>query len=173
LDQALPGQFYPLKEMEYKGKTARFAFKVKMEVTATAKNLRISPQKARLVVDQIKKMKPQDAVEVLEFLPQKSSLLLKKVIQSAMANAKNNHDIAEESLKFNQIQVGKGPMFKRYRAVAKGRAHSILKRTSNVRVVLEGQKKAATPVTNENRNENTADSKKLKSLVVAKERNEK
>ncbi len=114
-----------------------------MEVTATAKNLRISPQKARLVVAQIKKMKPQDATQILEFLPQKSALLIRKVVLSAIANAKNNYDIAEESLRFNQIQVGKGPMFKRYRPVARGRAHSILKRTSNIRVVLEGEKKVA------------------------------
>ncbi len=113
-----------------------------MEVTAIAKNQRISPQKARLVVGQIKKMKPQEAVQILEFLPQKSSLLIRKVILSAIANAKNNYDIAEESLKFNQIQIGRGPILKRYRPVARGRAHSILKRTANIRVVLEGEKKA-------------------------------
>ena len=132
-----------------------------MEVTATAKNLRISPQKARLVVAQIKKMKPQQSVQVLEFLPQKSAVLIRKVILSAIANAKNNNDLEEESLKFSQIQVGKGPMFKRYRPVARGRGHSILKRTSSIRVVLEGEKKAA-PAPKELKPAQKVDSKEIK-----------
>jgi large subunit ribosomal protein L22 len=113
-----------------------------MDITATAKNIRVSPQKVRLVVNQIKKMAPTEAVQILDYLPQKSSLLLKKVISSAIANAKNNYGIAEDVLKFKEIQVGKGPMFKRYRAVARGRAHSILKRTSHVTVVVTGEKNA-------------------------------
>ena len=113
-----------------------------MDITATAKNIRVSPQKVRLVVNQIKKMAPSEAVQILDYLPQKSSPLLKKVISSAIANAKNNYGIAEDVLKFKEIQVGKGPMFKRYRAVARGRAHSILKRTSHVTVVVTGEKNA-------------------------------
>lgn len=113
-----------------------------MDITATAKNIRVSPQKVRLLVGQIKKMAPTDAVQILDYLPQKSSPLLKKVISSAIANAKNNYQIAEETLKFKEIQVGRGPMFKRYRAVARGRAHSILKRTSHITVVVTGEKNA-------------------------------
>ncbi len=113
-----------------------------MDITATAKNIRVSPQKVRLVVSQIKKMAPTEAVQILDYLPQKTSPLLKKVISSAIANAKNNYGIAEDTLKFKEIQVGKGPMFKRYREVARGRAHSILKRTSHIKVVVTGEKNA-------------------------------
>lgn len=110
-----------------------------MEITAIAKNIRISPQKVRLVVGQIKKMKPSEAVQILDYLPHKSSPLLKKVISSAIANAKNNYGIAEDTLKFKEIQIGKGPMFKRYRAVSRGRSHPIIKRTSHIKVVITGE----------------------------------
>src|SRR3990167_3972038 len=110
-----------------------------MEISATAKNIRISPQKVRLLVAQIKKMTPSGAIQILDYVPQKSSLVLKKVIASAIANAKNNYGITDDVLRFQEIQVGKGPMFKRYRAVARGRNHSILKRTSHIKVVLKGE----------------------------------
>ncbi len=109
-----------------------------MEVKAIAKNIRVSPHKVRLVVAQIKKMPPQEAVRILDFVPKAASLPLKKVIASAIANAKNNHNLAESDLKFAEIQVGHGQVFKRYRPISRGRAHSILKRTSNIRVVLKG-----------------------------------
>ncbi|MBI2327256.1 50S ribosomal protein L22 [Candidatus Curtissbacteria bacterium] len=111
-----------------------------MIVTATAKNVRLSPEKARLVVAQIKKMKPSYAIAILDHVHKSSSPILKKVIKSAIANAKNNFNLDEKTLTFKEILVGKGPVFKRYRAVARGRAHSILKRTSNIKVVLEGEK---------------------------------
>lgn len=113
-----------------------------MEAIAIAKNVRVSPKKARIVVDRIRKLPPQKAVQILGFVRKSSSPALKKVILSAIANAKNNHNLAEESLFFKDIQVGKGMVFKRFRAVARGRAHSILRRTSHIRVVLEGQEKS-------------------------------
>ncbi|OGD97408.1 50S ribosomal protein L22 [Candidatus Curtissbacteria bacterium RIFCSPLOWO2_01_FULL_38_11b] len=117
-----------------------------MEVTATAKNIRVSPNKVRLVVDQIKKMQPNDALRILDFVQKSASLPLKKVIASAIANAKNNHNLKEENLTFTEIQVGLGQVFKRYRPISRGRAHSILKRTSNIRVVLEAKEdKTNTP----------------------------
>lgn len=113
-----------------------------MQVIAIAKNVRMSPEKARLVVVQIKKMSPIQALGVLNFVPKASAPIIKKVIQSAIANAKHNFNLVPESLVFKEITVGKGPVFKRYRAVARGRAHSILKRTSHIRVVLEDEKRA-------------------------------
>lgn len=113
-----------------------------MNIIAVGKNLRTSPQKARLVTSQIKKMNPGDAVRILEFMPNKSSKLIKKVIESAIANAKNNHGLTETTLTFKEIQVGKGAMFKRFRPISRGRTHSIHKTTSHVRVVLEGDKGA-------------------------------
>jgi len=119
-----------------------------MKITATAKNIKISPQKVRLVVDQIRKMTPTQSIKILDYLPKRSSPALKKVISSAIANAKNNYGIGEEALKFAQIQVGPGPVFKRYRAVARGRAHTILKRTSHIIVVLEGEIKKSQATSN-------------------------
>lgn len=111
-----------------------------MEVTATAKNVRISPQKVRLVVDQIKKLPPQKAIEALNFTPKRAALPLKKVIQSAIANATNNFGASLSSLTLKSILVGKGPVAKRYQPVSRGRAHPILKRTSHIKVILEGEK---------------------------------
>ncbi len=111
-----------------------------MEVTAYAKNIRTSPQKVRLVTDQIKKFHPQEAIKILEFISKKSAMPVKKVILSAIANAKNNHGLSEETLVFKEILVEKGRVAKRVRAVARGRAHSILKRTSHIKIILEGEK---------------------------------
>jgi len=120
-----------------------------MLATAIAKNVRISPQKVRLVADQIKKISPKESVIILDHVPQKASKPLKKVIASAIANAKNNYALEAESLTFKEINVNKGQVFKRFRAVARGRAHAILKRTSNIKVVLEGQNKKVAMVSNE------------------------
>lgn len=107
-----------------------------MQITASVKNIRISPEKMRLLVDQIKKAQPTYAVQILGLVNKSSSPVLKKVIASAIANAKNNHGIKEEDLFFKEILVGKGPMFKRFQPVSRGRAHNILKRTSHIKVVL-------------------------------------
>lgn len=115
-----------------------------METSAVAKNLRVSPQKMRLVVDQIKKLPPQEAVKVLDFVPQKSAAIIKKVILSAIANAKNNFNLNEDSLVFKQILVSKGITFKRYRPISRGRAHPILKRTTHLSVIVEGEQKGNT-----------------------------
>ncbi len=112
-----------------------------MQVIAISKNIRISPTKVRLVTEKIKKLKPSDAINMLSFIPNSSALPIKKTIASAIANAKNNHGLSEETLIFKEIVVGKGPSFRRFRAIARGRAHAILKRTSNIKVVLEEEKK--------------------------------
>lgn len=113
-----------------------------MEVTATAKNIRISPQKVRLVADQIKKLPPQKAIEILDFTLKRASSPIKKVIQSAIANATNNFGLDQSSLTLKSILVGKGPVLKRSQPVSRGRAHPILKRTSHIKVILEGEQKA-------------------------------
>ncbi len=112
-----------------------------MEVTASARNIRISPEKVRLVVDQIKKLSPAKSIAVLGLVNKSSARPLKKVVASAIANAKNNFGLDEQTLTFKSILVGKGRMSKRFQAVARGRAHSILKRTSHITVTLEGEQK--------------------------------
>lgn len=111
-----------------------------MQTHAIAKNIRVSPYKVRLVVDQIKKMPPADAVKMLDFTLKSAAKPVKKVIMSAIANARNNSNLDGNTLRFKEIQVGHGLAFKRYRPISRGRAHSIKKRTSNIRVVLEGSK---------------------------------
>lgn len=118
-----------------------------MEVRSIANNIRVSPQKVRLVVTQIKKMKPADAIVALEYVPQKAAKPLRKAIISAVSNAKNNFGLDDSTLMFSEINIGKGISFKRYRAISRGRAHSILKQTSNIRIVLTGEKtKKVAPV---------------------------
>ena len=112
-----------------------------MEVKAIAKNVRISPKKVRLVVNQIRNRKPQEAVKILDFVNKRSAPAVKKVIMSAIANAKNNYALDEGSLVFKQISASKGLSFKRYRPVSRGRVHHILKRASHLTVVLEGEQK--------------------------------
>ena len=111
-----------------------------MEITATAKNIRISPQKVRIVVEEIKKTKPQEAVALLDFVAKSAAQPLKKVIASAIANAKNNLGLDAKTLVFKSIQVGGGRSLKRFRAVSRGRSHAILKRTSHIKVVLVVEK---------------------------------
>lgn len=108
------------------------------EVKAEARFIRISPRKVRLVVDSIKDLNPKEALDHLKFINKRAVKPLSKLIQSAMANAKNNHGLKENSLRFKEIQVGKGPTFKRWRAVSRGRARQIMKRTSRIKVLLEG-----------------------------------
>ncbi|HSX19088.1 MAG TPA: 50S ribosomal protein L22 [Candidatus Saccharimonadales bacterium] len=112
-----------------------------MEVTATAKNIGISEKKMKFLIDQIKKMGPQQAIAILDFTPKASSMPLKKAIASAMANAKNNLGLEESTLKFKSIFTTRGPMAKRFRPVSRGRAHAILKRSSHVTITLEGEQK--------------------------------
>ena len=108
-----------------------------MQIQATAKNIRISHTKVRLVVDQIKKMKPQDSIALLTLINKSAAVPLKKVIASAIANAKHNQKLDEKSLVFKSIEVNQGRTLKRWQPVSRGRAHSILKRTSHIKVILE------------------------------------
>lgn len=141
-----------------------------MEVRSVANNIRVSPQKVRLVVAQIKKMNPREAITTLEFVPQKAAKPLGKAIKSAVANAKNNYSLDESTLTFSEINVGKGISFKRYRAISRGRAHSILKQTSNIRIVLKGDKtkKAETKIIEKNETKETKQVEKTESKKEAK-----
>ena len=109
-----------------------------MEIKAEAKYIRISPRKARLVVKAIRGLTPQKALDYLKFVNKRAAEPLSKIIQSAIANAKNNFGLKPEKLKFKKIQVGEGPTLKRWRAISRGRAHPIMKRTSHIKIILEG-----------------------------------
>lgn len=99
--------------------------------------IRISPRKLRLVADSIRQLSPLEALVYLRFLNKRAAKPLAKTIQSALANAKTNHGLDPRQLRFKTIMIGKGPIYKRWRAVARGSAHSIFKRTSHIYIELE------------------------------------
>ncbi len=106
-----------------------------MEIISTQKFVRLSPRKIRPVVVMIKKLTPIRAVEILPFIDKNASEPLRKVIQTAIANAKDR-GIADKDLIFKEIRIGEGPRLKRGRAISRGRWHPIKKRMSHIRVVL-------------------------------------
>ena len=107
-----------------------------MEVAAKHRFARISPQKCRLVADQIRGLPVEKALNVLTFGSTKSSGLMKKVLESAIANAEHNDGADIDELKVKTIYVDQGPSMKRMRVRAKGRGNRILKRTSHITVTV-------------------------------------
>jgi large subunit ribosomal protein L22 len=105
-----------------------------MEVTATLKYARISPQKCRLVADQIRGRPVGEALTILRFSTKKAATTLHKVLESAIANAEHNHGADIDELKVSMIEVNVAPFFTRYRARAKGRGNRIIKRNSHITV---------------------------------------
>jgi large subunit ribosomal protein L22 len=110
-----------------------------MEAKAHAKQIRISPQKARLVADLVRGKDVETAINTLRFMPKKGARILRKVIESALANASQNEVIDVDTLYVKTIFVDGGPMLKRIRPRAQGRAGRILKRSSHITVVLDEQ----------------------------------
>ncbi len=108
-----------------------------MEVKAMAKYVRVSPRKARSVMDQIRGKKVEEALDLLNFAPQKSAYLVKKLIGSAVANAEENSEIDVDTLFIKRIYADEGPTLKRFRPRALGRATRIRKRTSHLTVILD------------------------------------
>ncbi len=107
-----------------------------MEVRAVAKRLNIAPQKARLVADQVRGKPVSDALDILNFSVRKGAVLVRKVLESAIANAENNEGADVDELKISEIYVDAGMTMKRIRPRAKGRADRILKRTSHITVTV-------------------------------------
>lgn len=108
-----------------------------METRAVAKYIRVSPQKARLVADVIRGMKADTAVTTLRFMPKKAARILRKVLESAVANADQRDSVDVDTLYVKEVTVDGGPMLKRFSPRAQGRATRILKRTSHITVVVD------------------------------------
>ena len=108
-----------------------------MEARAQARFVRVTPMKARRVVDLIRGLPAADAQAVLRFAPQDASDPVGKVLDSAIANATNNHNLDPASLVVAEAYVDEGPTMRRFRPRAQGRAFRIRKRTSHITVVLE------------------------------------
>ena len=107
-----------------------------MEVIAKHRCARLSPQKCRLVADQIRGLPVETALNALTFGNTKSAGLMKKVLESAIANAEHNEGADIDELKVSRVMVDEGPVMKRIQARAKGRANRILKRTSHITVAV-------------------------------------
>jgi len=103
-----------------------------MEVTAKLRHAPLSAQKGRLVADMIRKMDVSKAVSVLKFTPKKGAEMMLKVLESAIANAENNHGADVDSLKVGVVFVDEARTLKRIRARAKGRANRITKRMCHI-----------------------------------------
>ncbi len=110
-----------------------------MEAKALAREIRISPQKARLIADLVRGQDVATAINTLRFMPKKGARILRKVIESALANASQNEAIDVDTLYIKTIFIDGGPMLKRIMPRAQGRANRILKRTSHITVVLDEQ----------------------------------
>ena len=107
-----------------------------MEVLAKHRYARISPQKARLVVDQIRGQSVEQALNILTFSNKKAAGLVQKVLESAIANAEHNEGADIDELTISKAFVDEGPTMKRIQARAKGRANRILKRSSHITVTV-------------------------------------
>ncbi len=107
-----------------------------METMAKLKFAHLSPQKGRLVADMIRGMNVERALQTLEFSNKKASRIIKKVLESAVANAEHNEGADIDELKVKRIEVDQGPMMRRFQARAKGRGTRIIKRTSHITVTV-------------------------------------
>ena len=107
-----------------------------MEVSASAKRLRISAQKVRLVADQIRGKPVADALDLLSFSNKKASVLMRKALESVVANAENNEGADIDELRVSEVYVDEGMTMKRIRPRAKGRADRIFKRSSHLTVTV-------------------------------------
>lgn len=104
---------------------------------ATMKNISISPQKVRILARKIQGLNIQKALDILNFNPKKSSFFIKKLLDSAIANAEHNDGKDIDELKINKIIVNEAPRLKRIRARAKGKANRIIKRNSHIFIELK------------------------------------
>ena len=107
-----------------------------MEVAARLRGARISAQKTRLVANQVRGLRVEQALNVLNFSPKKAAGIIKKVLESAIANAENNHGADVDELKISTVFVDEGSTLKRFRARAKGRGNRILKQSCHVTLMV-------------------------------------
>ena len=104
---------------------------------AVAKYVRVSPRKVRLIMDQIRGKNVEEAMNLLSFSPQKGAGILKKLLNSAIANAQQNSEVDIDNLYIHRIYADEGPVLKRFRPRAMGRATRIIKRTSHLTIGLD------------------------------------
>jgi large subunit ribosomal protein L22 len=111
-----------------------------MQVSAKLRHARISPQKCRLVADQVRGLPVERALQTLMFSNKKAADMVRKVLESAIANAEHNEGADIDELKVAAVMVDEGPVMKRMHARAKGRGNRIMKRTSHITVTVGSKK---------------------------------
>ena len=107
-----------------------------MESKATAKYIRVSPRKARLVARNVNGRPVEDAMNILKFTPQKAAGIIYQVMRSALANAEQLPGLDVDAMVVKQVIVNEGPSWKRFMPRAQGRATNLIKRTSHITVIL-------------------------------------
>ena len=108
-----------------------------MEIRSTAKSVRVSPQKARLLVDVVRGKRVAEALAGLNFMTSPTSRIVARIVKSAAANAENNYQMAPSDLRIVKAFVNEGPRMKRMRFKGRGRVNPILKRSSHITVMVE------------------------------------
>ena len=111
-----------------------------MEARAIAKYIRVSPRKMKPIADLIRGKNVKEALAILKYTPRKGARIFLKVMNSAVANAENNHEMALDNLYVSQIFANQGPVMKRFKAGSMGRANPIKHRTSHVGVAVAEKK---------------------------------
>jgi len=114
-----------------------------MEVTAKVREARVSPRKARLVIDAVRGKPLTEAMAILRFLPQKSAPIVLKLLKSAAANAEHNYDLDPSQMYIKRIYADDGPRYKRWQPRARGRVGRKWRRTTHITVVLDEMQKGA------------------------------
>ena len=108
-----------------------------MLIKVEQKFVRTAPRKLRLIADSIRNLPLASALEQLQAINKQATLSLKKTLRQAQANAVHNHQLDPEHLTIKELQISQGPTYKRWQPVSRGRAHSIFKHTSHIRITLE------------------------------------
>jgi large subunit ribosomal protein L22 len=114
-----------------------------MAVQAIAKGVRISPRKVAVVASLVRGRSVDDALTILDHVPRRSALAVRKAVASARANAEHNHNYKPATLQITEISVTPGPRLKRFKPVARGSAHAFQRKTSHIRVIVEGEQREA------------------------------
>lgn len=114
-----------------------------VRVIAKAKGIAMTPRKVGMVASLVRGRSVEDALVILEHTPRRAALPVSKVIASAKANAKHNHNAKADDLVVSELHVSPGPRMKRYRPIARGSAHPYQKRSTHITVVVTGKEKPA------------------------------
>jgi large subunit ribosomal protein L22 len=112
-----------------------------MPATANQKGVRISPRKVAVVAALVRGRSVEDALTILDYTPRRAALPVKEAIKSAAANAEHNHSYKPGTLEITEISVTSGPRLKRYIPAARGRARRFQRKTSHIKVIVDGQKR--------------------------------